>query len=124
MSTATQQLAEYAAIETAMAVLREQQERIARDLKQHVVEITGAPVESHGYRAYMKPGRKSTDHRKAACDAAGLGQMSGDELQDIIDEYTIQPDPRTSWAKVTKAAGIDTSGYVTQKPPSFVIEQV
>lgn len=109
-------LADYAAIERAIAMLNEHKAQIEMGLCRIVEEITGQPVAAHGLIARMKPGRKSTNHKLAA--------LEWGVPEETIAEFTMQPDPRTSWAKVTKAAGVDTSEYVTWGNPQFVIEHV
>lgn len=109
-------LADYAAIERAINILNERKEEIEKSLRMIVEEATGQPVAAHGLIAHMKPGRRSINHKLAA--------LEWGVPDDLIAEHTVQPEPRTSWAKVTKQAHIDTSGYVTQAPPKFVIERV
>ncbi len=77
------------------------------------VNFTGEPIREWGSIAYFKNGRKSTDHHQAALDA-GVND-------DIIEEFTTRK-PRTSWAKVTKKAGVDTVAYVTYGDPVFAVE--
>jgi len=112
MNTTMQELAEYAAIKTTVVVLKKRMAKIEDSLRPFVEK--NGEVAGHGVRAYMKPGRKTTDHKQAAIDA--------DVHPEIITLNTVQPAPRTSWANVTKQAGVDTSNYVTQAPAKFVIE--
>lgn len=107
-------LAEYTAMERAITTLQERKGQIEDEIKAFVVD-TGNPVSGYGLRGYLKPGRKSINHEQAAIDAK--------VAQDIINKHTVLPPPRTSWAKVTKEANVDTSGYVTQGPSQFVIEK-
>jgi hypothetical protein len=108
-------LSEYAMMDAGIRVLEERKSALADAIKE-TVESTGHPIEAHGLRARMKPGRKSIDHEMAAREA-GVSP-------EIIALHTVQPAPRTSWAKVTAQALVDTSSYVTQAPPKFVIERV
>lgn len=116
-------LAQYAAIDRTIAVLNERKEEIKSAVEIFVTE-TGEPIAAHGLIARMKPGRKTYDHELAVCNAQESGSVSDDEIRKLIGDHTIQPKPRTKWAKVTKDAGIDVSGYCTQKPDTFVIEPI
>ena len=82
-------------------------------------------VSGGGLRARMKPGRKSINHEgawRAEYDAV-FDDESKAALSEIAEKHTTVK-TSVAWAKVTKEAGIDTSGYVTQSAPSFVVEVV
>lgn len=83
-------------------------------------------VEGFGVRAYMKAGRKSINH-EAAVEAKGQEYIKHDmhslfsELSTLIESASTTK-TTVAWAKVTKAARIDTTPFVTESEPSFVIE--
>ena len=76
---------------------------------------THGPLEAVGLRAYMKPGRKSTDH-EAAAKAANVDST-------LIEKYSTVK-TTIQWAKVTKEANIDVRPFTTAAEPQFVIEDV
>ena len=81
-------------------------------------------ISAGGVRARMKPGRKSVDHKAAVYDTMEAADLKMyDVLQILIDKHTTIK-TSIAWAKVTKEVGIDTSNYVTESPPSFVVEVV
>lgn len=110
-------LSEYAAIETAVKILQEQQKFLS-DMLHAQVEKTNEPIQGHGVHAYMKDGRKSIDHERAVRNMGYLVE----EDQAVIERNTRYPDPSIKWANVTKEMGIDTEPFTTQAPPVFTIE--
>lgn len=86
------------------------------------VTATKAPIAAHGFIAYYKPGRKSTDHEaavKAILDGAAIDVEYG--VNQLIKKYSTTK-TTTAWAKVTKEAGIDTTDFTTEGEPQFTIE--
>ena len=104
-------------IETMQAANRERLATI-----QEYVEIGGS-VEVAGVRAYMKAGRKSTDH-EAAYKSTVLAAETAEyvmALEAIRLAHTTVKES-VAWAKVTKEAGCDTSAFTTEGKPEFAIE--
>jgi len=83
-------------------------------------------VAGYGVRAYMKPGRKTTDH-EAAYNAL-MDEINAEQWHDsaqvaagVVAKYTTTK-ITVAWAKVTGALKIDTAPFTTEGEPSFVIE--
>jgi len=79
---------------------------------------------------FVKPGRKAFDHCQAVDNyIAGLDRdpdgPGGDDYSlvvDLIEANTKMPDPKVSWAKVTKALPIEDIPFVMSDPKiAFVV---
>ena len=110
-------------IDLQMMDLRQAMADIDAQLEAYVKEH--GEISAGGVRARMKPGRKSIDHEAAykhefdaVFDADSKSVLSG-----IVEKHTTTK-ISVAWAKVTKEARIDTSDYVTESAPSFVVEVV
>ena len=110
-------LAEIAGIRLAVNLLEERQAELESGVRS-LVERTGLPVQGHGVHAYMKEGRKSTDHKQAVDD---YNITKETKVMETIKDNTTHS-TSIAWAKVTKELGIDIELYTTQAPPEFAIE--
>lgn len=116
MNTLNALLLKYANLADVVKSAKKEMQLIEEALQKEVM-ASAAPISAHGYTARMKLGRKSIDHQSAA-----LGVGVSDKL---IEKFTSTPAPNISWAKITKAAGIDKdvlTKHTTQAAPSFVME--
>ena len=114
----------YNEIMQQIAALTEEANEIKAAVKAQV-EITGE-MAGYGWKAYFKPGRNSTDHEAAV--KAWQAEINDHEmhglalkLDEVIEKHTTVK-TSVAWTKVTKDAKIDTSNFVTQSEPVFVIE--
>ncbi len=111
-----QQLKRYSELSEVILKAQKEMNDIKEKLEKEVL-ATGQ-ISAHGYTARMKPGRKSINH-EAAAKSAGVSY-------DVFLRFTTIPSPRTSWAKVTKEAGVHKDilrQHTALSPPSFVIEK-
>ena len=106
-------LARYSQIMQQIEALRAEAAEVESQLKSFVGEV--GQVEDFGYRAYFRPGRKSTDH-EAAAKAANVPSV-------IIEKFSTVK-VSVAWARVTKEAGVNTADFTTQGESEFVIERV
>jgi hypothetical protein len=104
-------LERYAQLKNELAEIQNELALIEQELA-HKVKSNGEIV-AGGWRAYMKPGRKTTDH-EAAARAADVPNV-------VIEKYTTVK-TSVEWAQVTKAAGCPTAEFTTQGDPVFVVE--
>ena len=106
-----EKLLHYKELQAQIAQLQAEAEAITDELKAHVADF--GEVAGYGVRAYMKAGRKSTDHEAAAKDH--------DVPAEVVEKHTVIKST-VSWAKVTKELKIDTAPYTKEGAPTFVIE--
>lgn len=107
-------LERYAQLKNELAEIQNELAEIESELRQTVDE-TGE-MAGFGFRAYYKPGRKSTNH-EAAAKANGA-------WPELIEKHTVVK-PSISWAKITKEMGIKTlDEFTAQGDPVFVIEEI
>ena len=106
-------LKRYAEIKLKITELQNELTDIESEL-QGDVEKSGE-MSGHGYRAFMKPGRKSTDHQTAA-------KASGDWAH-LAETYSTTK-TTVRWAAVTKAMGIDLAPYTSVSPATFTVARL
>lgn len=105
-------LQRYAQLKNELERIQHEIAEIEDNLRQQV-DKTGE-IAGFGFRAYFKPGRKSTDH-EAAARANGV-------WDDLIEKHS-RAKVTISWAKITKEMGIvSLDEYTTQGEPVFVVE--
>lgn len=114
----------YNEIMQQIAALTEEANEIKAAVRAQVEE--SGEMAGHGWRAYFKPGRNSTDHEaavkawQAEIDEHGMHGLAL-KLKEVVEKHTTVK-TSDAWAKVTKDAKIDTSDFTTQSEPAFVIE--
>jgi DnaJ-domain-containing protein 1 len=104
-------LKRYSEIEAEIESLRLEQREITDSLERHVHD--NGELSAHGYRAYMKLGRKSTRHQDAAKNAPA----------ELVEKYSVTK-TTVSWAKITKEMGIDLTEFTSISNPIFDIKKV
>jgi hypothetical protein len=119
-------LDKYAELKAQKAVIESQLAEIEAQLAEHV-QAHGEAA-GYGYRAYIKPGRKSTDHEAAY--KAGMAEIDEHEMHSTALKYREAVEKHSTtkvtvaWAKVTAALKIDTAPFTVEGQPQFVIEEV
>lgn len=104
----------YAQLRSELAEIQNEIAQIETALREQV-EASGE-VAGFGFRAYLKPGRKSTDH-EAAANAHGVWPELVEKFSTV--KTTVQ------WAKVTKEMGLKTlDEFTTESAPAFVVEAI
>lgn len=107
-------LQRYAQLRSELAEIQNELSEIESELKQRAEE-TGE-IAGFGFRAYFKPGRKSTNH-EAAAKAHGV-------WDDLIEKHS-KTKVTVSWAAITKEMGVkNLDEYTTQSDPVFVVESI
>ena len=102
----------YAQLKNELAEIQNEIAQIEAALQQQVE--TSGEVAGFGFRAYMKPGRKSTNHEAAAL-AHGV-------WPELVEAHSTTK-TTVAWAKVTKEMGLkNLSEYTTESAPVFVVE--
>lgn len=104
----------YAQLKNELAEIQNELAEIEATLKAQVEQ--SGEVAGFGYRAYMKPGRKATNHEKAVRD--------NNAPEELITKWTTIPEPSIQWAKITKEMKIKLDDYTTVGKPSFVVEAI
>ncbi len=119
-------LQRYAELKAWQNAIAAELAEIEAQLRQTVDE-TGE-VAGFGYRAYYKPGHKSTDHEAAVnailsdYDKHEMHSLAN-HLREIQDEFSATK-VTVAWAKVTKKAKIDVTPFTVDGPPSFEIDKI
>jgi hypothetical protein len=104
----------YARLKSELAEIQNELEEIEAQLRLQVE--TSGEVAGFGFRAYMKPGRKSTNHEAAAHENGAW---------DSLIEKHSKTKVTVSWAKVTAEMGLkNLSEYTTEGQPAFVVESI
>lgn len=117
----------YAQLKSELAEIQNEISQIEADLRDQVE--TSGEVAGFGFRAYMKPGRKSTDHEaaiKALFEEYNQHGMHGMavQLSRVVDKYSTTK-TTVQWAKVTKDAKVkNLSEFITESAPTFVVEAI
>lgn len=107
-------LGRYAQLKKELAEIQNEIAQIENALHE-MVQTTGE-MAGFGFRAYMKPGRKSTDHEAAAL-AYGV-------WPDLVEKFSTTK-VTVQWAKVTKEMGLkNLDEYTTESAPTFVVEAI
>lgn len=104
----------YAQLKNELAEIQNEIAQIEAALRQQVE--TSGEVAGFGFRAYMKPGRKFTDHEAAAKSAGAWPEL--------IEKFSTTK-TTVQWAKVTKEMGLkNLDEYTTENAPAFVVEAI
>ena len=107
-------LGRYAQLKNELAEIQNEIAQIEAQLRQQVE--TSGEVAGFGFRAYMKQGRKSTNHEDAA--------KANGAWDDLIEKFSTTK-TTVQWAKVTKEMGLkDLDAFTTQADPVFVVEAI
>lgn len=104
----------YAQLKNELAEIQNELAEIEAQLRRQV-EASGE-MAGFGFRAYMKPGRKSTNH-EAAANAHGV-------WPELVEKFSTTK-TTVQWAKVTKEMGLkNLDEFTTEGEPSFVVEAI
>lgn len=103
----------YAQLKNELAEIQNEIAEIEAALKAQVED--SGEVAGFGYRAYMKPGRKTVKHEAAA--------KAGGVWPELVEKYSTTK-TTVKWAAITKELGLNLSEYTTVGKPSFVIESI
>lgn len=104
----------YAQLKNELAKIQNELAEIEAALKAEVLE--SGEIAGFGFRAYMKPGRKSINHQKAARENGAW--------ESLIEKHS-KTKVTVSWAKITQEMGIkNLDDYTNQGNPVFVVEPV
>ena len=116
----------YAQLKSELAEIQNEMAQIEAALRQQV-ESSGEVAE-YGFRAYLKPGRKSTDHQ-AAVDAT-MAEYNRHQMHSLASEAIALVEKYSTvkttvqWAKVTKEMGLRLNEFTTESAPVFVVEAI
>lgn len=116
----------YAQLKIELSEIKNEIAQVEAELREQVGK--SGEVAGFGFRAYLKPGRKSIDHQ-AAVDAAILEynrhkmHSLANEAIALVEKYSTVK-TTVQWAKVTKEMGLKLDKFTTEGATEFVIEAI
>ena len=109
----TDELARYAQLKMEMLEIQDELRLLEETLTRQVREQ--GPLQGHGFKATMKPGRKKIDHMQASID--------NEAPEGLIKKYTTV-ETSVKWAQVTKAMALDLAEYTEQSMETLEIKPI